>query len=421
MKKLCVLLIAALMCSCGSAVTPAAAPNPDFVDCGSSICIINAPSAPAPSAFFVKGVDYAPVAIGKTPTAGGSVGSNNSAVWSRDLPLMRAMGVNAVRVYDAPVPNFDSGPGTMDAFLDAAWNGGINPIYVIATIFFTRGNVLSNQDATNAIANQYHDFTKKYGGKQAFMGVTISNELGLDTFDATEWGRFNQIARAAKQGLIDAGAPSALVMTAEADGVAGGKEKFIAAAETNNAAVDAYGVNVFRGRTLTTLLSDIHSATNKPVLITEWGAPASTHLPAGPSYTFGTGPTDIGSCTYSNPGALTDANVSELAATGNPSMTGLNDLITNVATAMYNGFKSGGVVSGGFYLEWQDEWWKLNNPNPTVHTGMSVTNGAFPGCFNDESWYGLNAVSLGTPQGAPDVLTARSSLQTLKNAWANEP
>lgn len=412
-----------VLSACASAVPKAGPPNPDFVDCGNSICIVSPPgaSSTAPFKFFVKGVDYAPVAIGKTPTAGGSVGSSNSAVWSRDLPLMRAMGVNAVRVYDAPVPGFDSGPGTMDAFLDAAWNGGINPIYVLATIYFTN-DVLNNQDATNAIASQYRAFAAKYANKPAFMGVTISNELGSNGFNSTQWTRFNQIASAAKQGLSEGNGPNALVMLVDVDGVTGGKENFIAAAIANGATVDAFGVNVERGRTLTTLFTELRNATTKPVLITEWGAPASTHLPAGPSYTYGTGPTDIGSCTYSNLGALTDSNVSQLPETGNPSMAGLNDLVTNVATAMYNGFKADGVVSGGFYLEWQDEWWKLNNTaNPSVHTGMAVTNGAYPGCFNDESWFGLNSVQLGTPQGAPDVLTARSSLQTLKNAWANEP
>jgi len=52
-----------------------------------------------------------------------------------------------------------------------------------------------------------------------------------------------------------------------------------------------------------------------------------------------------------------------MPATGKISMAGLNDLVTFSNTQLYQGWKSDGVVSGGFYFEWTDEWWKQT---PTI-------------------------------------------------------
>jgi hypothetical protein len=50
---------------------------------------------------------------------------------------------------------------------------------------------------------------------------------------------------------------------------------------------------------------------------------------------------------------------------------------------MYDGFKTDGVVSGGFYFEWTDEWWKADANNPEFeakHVGDPVFTAHFPGC-----------------------------------------
>jgi hypothetical protein len=98
-------------------------------------------------------------------------------------------------------------------------------------------------------------------------------------------------------------------------------------------------------------------------------------------------------------------------------MGGLIDYATNTTSLLYWGFRNNGaVVSGGFYFEWTDEWWKAGAGNNSAHLGNVAPNGAFPGCYNDEGWYGLNAISAGTP----NVLTARPTLAALKNTWAQE-
>jgi hypothetical protein len=105
----------------------------------------------------------------------------------------------------------------------------------------------------------------------------------------------------------------------------------------------------------------------------------------------------------------------------NPNMAGLVDYVTNSSTLLYSGWKTDGVVSGGTYLEWTDEWWKADVNNwafRSTHVGDLNFTSYFPGCSRDEAWYGLNAISKG--QGAVDELTPRPTLDALKQVWSKE-
>jgi hypothetical protein len=114
-------------------------------------------------------------------------------------------------------------------------------------------------------------------------------------------------------------------------------------------------------------------------------------------------------------------DVAELPGAGhNPDMAGLEDLVRNVADLMYAGYQKGGLVSGGFYFEWTDEWWKADAGNPAYrsdHVGNLPYVNYFPGCGDDAAWYGLNSIKRG---GGLDEVTARPTLDTLKNTWAQE-
>jgi hypothetical protein len=108
-------------------------------------------------------------------------------------------------------------------------------------------------------------------------------------------------------------------------------------------------------------------------------------------------------------------------------MAGLVDYVTNAEAQLYNtGYKDPGgtTASGGFFFMWQDEWWKGGDPN--AHNGgggsppVVAFNGAFPGCYDDEGWFGLYSVARGT-QGSPDILTARPTVSALQTLWAQEP
>ncbi|MGP8101152.1 MAG: hypothetical protein ACLQHL_10420 [Candidatus Cybelea sp.] len=86
----------------------------DFVVSGRYIDLSEAPGG-SPSVhsaagknFFIKGLVYWPTPIGKgvadAPMLDDALRDGNMAVWSRDLPLMRAMGANAIHVYNVVPP-----------------------------------------------------------------------------------------------------------------------------------------------------------------------------------------------------------------------------------------------------------------------------------------------------------------------------
>ena len=376
--------------------------------------------------FFIKGMDYSPTPIGKgvadPPALDDPLRDGNMAIWSRDLPKMRAMGVNAVHVYNVVPPPHDKEVGPISKFLNAAWNGGKDPIYVVITVHFP-GAALLNRNAANDLAGQYYKLDEKYAAYPAVLGVAISNEIVAENFrkDLAWWENFNIVAQKAKEGFAAGGDRDKLVMTSEADGSLGAIEF----GEKNNAKVDVWGVNIYRGRTFTNMFEQIQRFTKKPVILTEYGATAAYHPAWKNAYTYDRGLHALGFCTPTTRDGPLTRDVQELpdSASANPNMAGLVDYVTNDAKLLYYGYKDlGGRVSGGFYFEWTDEWWKADNGvDPkfrSIHVGSLVFNGHFPGCGEDAAWYGLNAIAKGI--GVVDILTPRPTFEGLKDVWATQ-
>ncbi|MGB8520415.1 MAG: hypothetical protein WCD38_09685, partial [Candidatus Tumulicola sp.] len=220
--------------------------------------------AKAAQHFFVKGVAYSPTPIGNglsdPPSCDDPLRNDNKAIWSRDLPLIRAMGVNAIRVFNVAPPPYDEKLGTIDEFLDAAWNNGKDPIFVLMTISFP-GDALNNKDAARDIAGQYQRLAAKYALYPAVMGVSISNEItgGTGWTGKPWWDNFNLVVKGAKDGFASKGVKK-IVTTADFDGVTpfdvDGRKQIaqIYWGEKNGAQVDVWGDNLYRGRWYTDLL-----------------------------------------------------------------------------------------------------------------------------------------------------------------------
>lgn len=392
--------------------------------------------------FFVKGVSYSPTPIGgfvsDPPLCNSPLRNSNKGIWSRDLPLMRAMGVNAIHIYNVTPPPWDEGPdghvGTINEFLDAAWNNGKNPIFVLMSIHFTSDKLL-NPGSVSSLENQYYELDKKYAKYPAVMGVAISNEIiGTDVWDnSTWWANFNRVAQAAKRGFKDGGAQK-LVTTSDYDGLTTfevkGRQQIaqIYYGEKYHAAVDAWGDNIFRGRSFTefpNLLQQVRDTTDKPVMLTEYGGSAAYHTGETNTYSFPkNNPNKNGVCDPLQATSPLTRDVAELPNNNNknPNMAGLVDYAKNNAELLYSGYKTDGAVSGGFYLEWTDEWWKADSNNwafRSTHVGdLNFTN-YYPGCAKDEAWWGLNAISKSV--GAIDKLTPRPTLNALKQVWSAQP
>jgi hypothetical protein len=367
--------------------------------------------------FYVKGLAYSPAPIGKTvgdvPLLDDPLRNANKPIWSRDLPRMVAMGANAIHVYNVVPVGFDRETGPITQFLNAAWNGGNKPVYVLMSVYFT-GDQLLNAAQVKLLAQKYHDLDKQYAKYPAVMGVIIGNEIGTPQLIANTawWKNFNIVANAARKGFADGGAPGKLVTTSEADY----NLAVVQQGEKNGAAVDVWGINIYRGRGVTNLYSQIRASTKKPVMLTEYGATAARHLKLTNTYSFVNTPAGAGVCAPVDPSGVQQKNdVRELSATGNPNMAGLVDAASNVTKLLYSGYKADKVVSGGFYFEWNDEWWKGNAATPEVHSGSIAFKNYYPSCNDDQGWYGLNAVSKG--KGTLDVLTPRPALAAIRNIW----
>ncbi|MBV9028514.1 MAG: hypothetical protein JO311_07825 [Candidatus Eremiobacteraeota bacterium] len=382
--------------------------------------------------FYVKGMVYSPTPIGNglsdPPSLNDPLRDDNSAIWSRDLPLLRAMGVNVVHVYNVVPPPYDKATGPISNWLNAAWNNGTNPIYVLLTVYFD-GSALLNEDAVRELSKQYEALAYKYAGYPAVMGVIISNEIVKPDWwnNPTWWKNFNRVADAARAGFTKGGNPQKIVTTSDVDAIVkvGGVEHLgaIYYGEKLGAKVDVWGDNPYRGRTFTNLFAQITSDTTKPVLLTEYGAAASYHPAWANTYSYEHNLHGTGRCIPpEGPDGPVNRDAAELPKRGNPNIAGLVDLVKNNNKLLYERYTTDGLVSGGFYFEWTDEWWKADANNPeyrSKHVGDPVFTGHFPGCAYDHAWFGLNAISKGT-QKYVDVLTPRPTLAALKAEWAIE-
>jgi len=165
--------------------------------------------------FFIKGVDYAPSPI-CSGSIGNPLGNNESALWQRDLPQLRNLGANAVKVY-----NVDLNVGPIDRFLTAAYNGGNQPVYVVLSIFFP-GAAALNSGAVADLANQYKRLASTYGASPAVLGISIGSEVNADNLvtQPAFWQGMNAIADGARQGLQQAGARK-IITTSMVDGYNG--------------------------------------------------------------------------------------------------------------------------------------------------------------------------------------------------------
>jgi hypothetical protein len=98
----------------------------------------------------------------------------------------------------------------------------------------------------------------------------------------------------------------------------------------------------------------------------------------------------------------------------------LVNLVKSTATELFTHWANkGGEASGGFYFEWNDEYYKSGWKGPEhiggANNGTVVQNAAFPGCYNDEGWYGLNS---NNADFIPNRHIGRRTLNAIKAVWA---
>jgi hypothetical protein len=271
-------------------------------------------------------------------------------------------------------------------FLSDAYNNGKDPIYVILSIFFPAQAPLNN-GAVEDLSGQYRKLAQINGVYPAVIGMSISAEVNDEKVrdNPSWWNGMSRIARAAKDGFKLSGHPEKFITTTMVDdGFKTEKE-----GEKYNFPVDVWGVNFYRGETFGVAFSEYRKVSSKPLIVSEWGTPASWHPNGNPdkAVEFPSGKVHL-----------------------------LTSYVGGLAKEIWdNSLQNGGVAMGGFYFEYSDEWWKAGDnciqlPNPTA------PNEKFPGGYDDEAWFGLNSIA----EGKPNVLTQRPTFDKLKEIWAQQ-
>ena len=429
--------------------------------------------------FYIKGVDYGNTQIDDYSDPN-PLDNANEPIWGPDLDAMCAAGVNAVKVYNVSLDSFkpylpDLGNGNklkpyetgkIDKFLDRAWNGCPgHPIYVVLSIFFGGYDVLNVPQKLKALKAVYQLTARQYAAYPAVMGFSLGSEINDgELIKIPEWWKnLNEIASSIRTGYKVTRSKK-IITTTMVDTVADGKLTTLVAGEANNFAIDAWGIDSYRGYTFTDIWRQIKAATKKPQIMAEYGASAGWWTQSSATYdqtshicpenTYPAGsfrppdwPKDkpwSGAPYWGLPGNQGGKppweHVRDLPASGNPNIHFLAAQVTSNAEELYaNSTSQGGVGSGGFYFEWNDEWAKAGWPHLQIgggSNGKGAQNIAptppFAGCYWDEAWFGLNSdkpvdreyVFPGAgnpfPKRPADKHEPRATLNAIKAAWAKE-
>lgn len=427
--------------------------------------------------FLIRGVCYSPVPIGGTVDVDYFT-EEYAPIFKRDLPLLKAMGANTIRVYHAQ-PGYDH-----SAFLREAEANGLK---VVLTFFL--GNAFDNPVASEADrARIYELFASEVRRHRQFPAVLawiFGNELngkwnsfleqlntatgetpcGWDDRFLEDGGCIDNFMPAPQPGdrcyeptfcvysrlfsFIDNAAKAAkaeanvLVTSAFAD--LDHFEDKIKRAGSFASNLDFWSSQVYRGPSFGSYFAQMNGVTDKPVLITEYGVDAY-HDVCGldlqsPCYNV------IGDDTGSFEDGATQASYAvnltlELQALsslgGECSANGVDPAMRRCQAI------------GGFIMAWVDEFWKGSDVQSRCHPTIrevppgefsarfcdfkahvtcpnmnaseqdicGYVNGGAPDSYVNEQWFGLTSPTK-CPLGA-DKLRPREAYWRLRQVWTGD-
>jgi uncharacterized repeat protein (TIGR02543 family) len=344
--------------------------------------------------FTIKGVGYSPVPIGvdpeTTPPYGDYFTSGYSSIYDRDLPLLRQMGANTIRLWC-----WNNIADHLD-FLDKAYNIGVNPIYVIAGFWINPGLDIDPVSPSNVRAQlkaEFREMVSIHKNHPAILMWSIGNELNADWMYGSNlnnlFSLINEMAEEAH--LEDQSHP---VTTPLAD------INFINTVSTYNSLVpslDVWGANIYRGNTFGPLFNDYYSASTKPLVILEYGIDAY----------------DNANCDeYENVGASRQAEYAK---------TLWNEIANN-----------SDVCIGGSIMAYSDEWWKgysttpsgcpkgstdfCPDNDPAYHSTCGYPASSHPDGYSNEEWWGIMRTKDNGPN--PDIMEPRTVYCTLQATFS---
>ena len=331
--------------------------------------------------FTIQGVAYSPTPVGTqtTPPLNYVFWTDAAKPFSTDFPLMKAMGANVVRTYDARQASA--------AVLSAAQSNGL---YVIMGYPVAIGDVQTSTGQA-AVVSGFKSMVQTWATNPAVLmwelGNEVTNEVPGDLNFATSWyALLNNAAAAAKAAEISMTGTFHPFTTSNKDinfiGAAG-----VGASDAQMTNLDMWGGTVYRGANFTcpsSVFVQYSTSSAKPFYISEFGMGA---------FNSTTGKEDQAQ----QAGVLSSqlATIQSNLSASNPS----------------------NVAAGASVFEWSDEWWKsLFNTSDSVQD-TPLPNGDFSNaCYAQvpqfEEWFGITAIQAGT-----NARRLRQAYYTLQSYW----
>jgi RimJ/RimL family protein N-acetyltransferase len=321
--------------------------------------------------FQMRGICYNPVPIGLDGRQAPHADFFTPAwreLYLRDLPKMRQMGVNTVRIYGW-APGADH-----REFLDLAWNSGRDPIRVLISQWVDPYTDWNSPAAVAALKEEWSSIALAARDHPATFGYLVGNELNLARWNRSLpdlWPAWNEVAAGIRQQDTNHFITTALADSALLENIREG--------DLHAPNLTVWCVQAYRGTGFKTLFKDYSAVTKKPLFVTEFGMDAYN--------------------------TRTRQEYPDNAAVQADMVTALwQELATN-----------SGIVSGGCVFEWSDEWWKQGRA--VDHDVGGWPNGAFPDGQADEEWWGIHRVA----SGNVNSLEPRAVAAKLKQLWAPTP
>jgi YD repeat-containing protein len=338
--------------------------------------------------FAIKGVGYSPVPIGvdpeTTPPYGDYFTSAYSGIYDRDLPLLRKMGANTIRLW-----GWDNSANHL-AFLDQAYNGGVDPIYVIVTFWMGPAKYpdISSPTARAQIKADFRAMVAAYKNHPAVLMWSIGNELNtVWMYGSNLNDLFTLIDEMAGEAHAEEGTSYHPVTTPLMDS---NLMSTITTYDASLPSLDIWGANIYRGNTFGTLFSDYALVSAKPLVILEYGIDAYDN-------THG----DV----YENVGTPYQAEYAKAL---------WGEIVANA-----------GVCIGGAIMAYSDEWWKgkystspgCPDTDPGYHSACGYATGSHPDGYANEEWWGIMRTQ--DNGSGPDIMGPRAIYYKLQSLWVS--
>jgi len=340
--------------------------------------------------FTIKGVNYSPVPIGIDPETTLPYGDyftiHHGSIYERDLPLLRQMGANTIRIL-----GWENHSNHTD-FMNKAYNDGTHPIYIILT--FRMDSVLypdiSSPEAREKIKADFRAMVAVYKHHPAILMWSIGNELNSPEMYGDKLGDlFSLINELALEAHREEGPYYHPVITplADIDLI-----NTIATYDPLMMDLDTWGANIHRGASFGEFFGDFKVVSKKPLLIMEFGIDAY------------------------------DENAEdEYENIGNPYQATYAESLWKEILANPD------VCLGGLARAYSDEWWlgKFGNTlagcpdsDPAFHSSCGVSSDSDPDGFVNYEWFGImRAAKNGSNL---DIMEPRKIYDTLKSLWTKK-